>query len=89
MNQFYLHLFQKGRLGSQTTKNRIVMAPMGDNMANADGSVSEQSIAYYSKRARGGVGVIITGVVCVDYPRGKTIACQYRLDGISYAKWDG
>lgn len=84
MNQFYLHLFQKGRLGSQTTKNRIVMAPMGDNMANADGSVSEQSIAYYSKRARGGVGVIITGVVCVDYPRGKTIACQYRLDGIKY-----
>lgn len=84
MNQFYPYLFTKGKLGRRTSKNRIVMAPMGDNMANADGSVSEQSIAYYSARAKGGAGVIITGVACVDYPRGKTIACQYRLDGIKY-----
>lgn len=84
MNRFYPHLFQKGRLGSRVTKNRLVMSPMGDNMANADGSVSEQSIAYYSRRARGGAGMIITGVTCVDYPHGKTIACQYRLDAIKY-----
>jgi len=88
MNKHYPHLFEKGKLGSKVTKNRIVMAPMGDNMANADGSVSDQAIAYYAERAKGGVGVIVTGVVCVDYPRGKTIACQYRLDGIKYvAGW--
>lgn len=84
MNKYYPHLFKKGKLGTKIAKNRIVMAPMGDNMANADGSVSDQAIAYYAERAKGGVGVIITGVVCVDYPRGKTIACQYRLDGIKY-----
>ncbi|HHV17541.1 MAG TPA: NADH:flavin oxidoreductase, partial [Thermoanaerobacterales bacterium] len=84
MNKYYPHLFKKGKLGSKIAKNRIVMSPMGDNMANADGSVSEQAIAYYSERAKGGAGVIITGVVCVDYPRGKTIASQYRLDGIKY-----
>lgn len=84
MNPYFPHLFEKVKLGTRISKNRIVMAPMGDNMANTDGSVSEQAIAYYSARAKGGTGVIITGVVCVDYPRGKTIACQYRLDGIKY-----
>lgn len=84
MNRFYPHLFREGRLGTRAVKNRIVMSPMGDNMAHADGSVSEQAIAYYSRRAQGGAGIIIPGVTCVDYPRGKTIACQYRLDAVRY-----
>ncbi|HVI41466.1 MAG TPA: FAD-dependent oxidoreductase, partial [Anaerovoracaceae bacterium] len=85
----YPNLFREGKLGKRTTKNRIVMSPMGDNMANADGSVSEQSLAYYTERAKGGAGVIIAGVVSVDYPRGKTIPCQHRLDGIKYVKgWE-
>lgn len=85
----YPYLFKKGMLGKTPVKNRIVMSPMGDNMANADGSVSEQSIAYYAERARGGVGVIIPGVVSVDYPGGKTIACQHRLDALKYVKgWE-
>lgn len=85
----YPNLFKKGKLGKITTKNRIVMSPMGDNMANTDGSVSEQSIAYYTERAKGGAGVIIPGVVSVDYPGGKTIACQHRLDSIKYVQgWE-
>lgn len=80
----YPNLFSKGKLGRRTTKNRIVLSPMGDNMANADGSVSEQSLAYYTERAKGGTGVIIPGVISVDYPRGKTIPCQHRLDDIKY-----
>lgn len=85
----YPNLFKEGKLGKRITKNRIVMSPMGDNMADADGSVSEQSLAYYTERAKGGAGVIIPGVVSVDYPRGKTIPCQHRLDGIKYVKgWE-
>ncbi len=85
----YPNLFCEGKIGKRTVKNRIVMSPMGDNMANADGSVSEQSLAYYTERAKGGAGVIIAGVVSVDYPRGKTIPCQHRLDGIKYVKdWE-
>lgn len=82
----YPNLFRKGKLGRITTKNRIVMSPMGDEMANADGSVSEQAIAYFTERAKGGAGVIIPGVFCVDYPTGKTVASQTRLDGIKYIK---
>jgi 2,4-dienoyl-CoA reductase-like NADH-dependent reductase (Old Yellow Enzyme family)/thioredoxin reductase len=85
----YPHLFNTGKLGAFTTKNRIVMSPMDENMANADGSVSEQSIAYYGERAKGGAGVIITGAVSVDYPRSKTISCQHRLDNIKFVKgWE-
>ncbi len=85
----YPNLFKEGKLGTRITKNRIVMSPMGDNMANADGSISEQSLAYYTERAKGGAGTIICGVVSVDYPRGKTIPCQHRLDGIKYVEgWE-
>lgn len=82
----YPNLFKKGKLGKITTKNRIVMSPMGDEMANADGSISDQAIAYFTERAKGGTGVIIPGVLCVDYPAGKTVASQNRIDGAKYVK---
>lgn len=85
MNKYPI-LFSEGKLGNRTTKNRIVMAPMGDNMANTDGSVSDQTIAYYGARAKGGTAVIIPGVVSVEYPRGKTIPCQHRLDDFKFVK---
>ncbi|MBN1189956.1 MAG: NADH:flavin oxidoreductase [Dehalococcoidales bacterium] len=55
-------LFEPIRIGPVEIKNRIVMAPMLPHMSNSDGTVSEQEICYYAARARGGVGLIITGV---------------------------
>lgn len=82
----YSKLMTKGRLAAAVARNRIVMSPMGENMANADGSVSDQMIAYYARRAQGGTGIIIPGVVSVDYPRGKTESCQSRLDQKKFIK---
>lgn len=82
----YPNLFKTITLANQTVKNRIVMASMGDNMGNADGSVSEQAIAYYAARAKGGAAIIIPGVVSVEYPRGKTNPCQERLDEFKFVK---
>ncbi len=79
MNKFS-KLFSAGKIGTRYTKNRIVMSPMGDNMGNPDGSLSEQAFAYYLERAKGGAGVIIPGVLSVDYPTGKTTGCQHRID---------
>jgi len=59
-------------------KNRIVMAPMGINYAEPDGSVSEREIAYYAARAKGGVGLIIAENTCVD-PLGKGIPLETGL----------
>ena len=43
------------------------MAPMGIvGLVNADGSLSARGIDYYIERARGGVGLIITGVHKVE-----------------------
>jgi len=80
----YPHIFEKGYINGIETKNRIVMSPMGTNLENADGTVNDKIIAYFEARAKGGAGIIIPGVVSVDYPVGKTIAHQLRLDNIKY-----
>jgi len=41
-------------------RNRTVMAPMGTNYSNEDGTVSDRAIAYYAERAKGGAGLVIT-----------------------------
>lgn len=41
-------------------KNRLVMAPMGTNLASQRGEATPSLISYYAARARGGVGLIIT-----------------------------
>ena len=55
-----------GQIGSLTTRNRIVMAPMISNLANPDGSTNESHIRYLSERAKGGAGVIITEYTYID-----------------------
>lgn len=73
-------LFQPGRIGRMEIRNRLVMPPMGTNMAEPDGQVNEVIRQYYEQRARGGVGLIIVETCCVDAPRGKTTARQMACD---------
>ena len=59
-------LFTPFRIGNLELKNRIVMPPMATNFAGEDGAVNDRHIAYYVKRANGGVGYITfehTGVL--------------------------
>jgi dimethylglycine catabolism A len=51
-------LFEPGRIGPVELPNRIVMAPMTTRAADTEGFVSAQTIAYYTARARGGVGLV-------------------------------
>ena len=44
----------------------IAMAPMATDYAEEGGRVSERLVDYYAARARGGVGLVITEVVCID-----------------------
>ena len=39
-------------------RNRVVMAPMGSCQSDRDGFVTDQTVEYYRRRARGGVGGI-------------------------------
>lgn len=51
-------LFQPIAIGPIKVKNRFVVPPMGNNFANTDGTWSDQSVAYYAERAKGGFGLI-------------------------------
>ncbi|MEH7276164.1 NADH:flavin oxidoreductase, partial [Neobacillus vireti] len=57
----YAKLFEPMKIGKMTLKNRLVMAPMGTFTPMQDGTESEEGIAYYEERARGGIGMIIIG----------------------------
>jgi 2,4-dienoyl-CoA reductase (NADPH2) len=59
-------LFTPIRIGSMEIANRIAMAPMTVDFANDDETPSERQIAYYSERAKGGVGLIGLEVTTVD-----------------------
>jgi len=82
----YPNLFSEVRFGKRMLKNRIVLSPMGETMADPDGTMSEQAIAYYTEIAKGGCSVISPGVVCVDYPVGKPEKVIFRVDEVKYIK---
>lgn len=63
-------LFSPIRVGGIEVKNRIVMSPMSTNLGTDQGFVTSALIHYFEKRARGGVGLIVTGDVSVD-PKGR------------------
>lgn len=57
-----MKLFEPGRIGKLSLKNRIVMAPMSiGGLGEPDGRLSQRAIDYYVTRAKGGTGLIITG----------------------------
>ena len=67
-------LFEPIKIGSVLIKNRIAMAPMAiAGLVSPDGSPAQRAIDYYTERAIGGVGLIISSVTRVEdkiEPRG-------------------
>ena len=54
-----MRLFDPIRIRGLELANRIVMAPMTTRLAAPDGGVTDELVAYYEARARGGVGLIL------------------------------
>lgn len=73
-------LFSPFQVKSMRLKNRVVMSPMGSNLALCSGEISDEHIEYYRLRAAGGVGLIIVENMCVDFPAGSNGTTQLRLD---------
>lgn len=57
------NIFQPIRIGPLELKNRMALAPMNEIMSGVNGEVTLQEIAYYAARAKGGVGLVITGAI--------------------------
>lgn len=66
----YEKLFSPGRIGTLTIPNRIAMTAASASLSQPDGTMTEEMLAYYEARAKGGVGLIITEMVSVDQERG-------------------
>ncbi|RUP85678.1 NAD(P)/FAD-dependent oxidoreductase [Dermabacter sp. HSID17554] len=50
--------------------NRLVMTPMGSDLANADGTVGPRLLKYWLERAEGGCGLLITEITRVNDEHG-------------------
>ena len=61
----YPHLFSPIKIGNTTVKNRIFMPPLSTNLGNK-GYVTDELVAHYRARAKGGVGLFVTEVVTVE-----------------------
>ena len=80
----YANLMSPIKIKSMELRNRVMMTPMGSNMANPDGSISEEHKNYYMLRAKGGTGLIVVENVCVAFPAGSNGTSQLRLDHDSF-----
>ncbi|USL57598.1 FAD-dependent oxidoreductase [Pantoea ananatis] len=80
----YPHLFTPLTINGMTLKNRVIMPPMGTNLASLNGEVSQEQLDYYSLRARGGTGLITIENICVDFPFASNGTTQLRIDNDQY-----
>ena len=60
MTSLFPTTFSPFKLGAFTLKNRIVMAPLTRQSSEPDGTPTDEMAAYYARRARGGVSLIIS-----------------------------
>lgn len=61
-------------IGGVQIKNRIAVAPMQEYMTGPSGEITEQTLGYIGARAKGGAGLVISGVML-----GTRLAAQYPM----------
>lgn len=78
----YTKMFSPIKVNNCEIKNRLVMGPMGNvNMADETGRPSQKMIDYFEARAKGGVGLITTGLIPTSFNVDPTVL---EKDNLSY-----
>lgn len=74
----------KGHIGNLEIKNRLVMTAMGVGVGDHSGIVPKEFIEFYTQRAKGGAGLIITEITRVNDVHGVGEYDQLSLsnDGV-------
>ncbi|WP_368384469.1 FAD-dependent oxidoreductase [Polaribacter sp. AHE13PA] len=80
----YKHIFEPLDLGFTTLKNRILMGSMHTGLEEERNGL-ERIAAYYAERARGGVGLIVTGGISPNI-QGWTAPLSARMSTKKHAK---
>ena len=83
MSEQFPHIFQPLDLGFTTLKNRILMGSMHTGLEEARGGFDKMA-EFYAARARGGVGLIVTGGISPNVrgrltPHGSQISHSWHI----------
>lgn len=71
-------LFSPIKIGQLELKNRFMMAPMENGLADMGGEVNERIIDFFVERAKNEVSIIITGSVGIS-PEGRGLPTQLSI----------
>lgn len=80
----YKHIFKPLDLGFTTLKNRILMGSMHTGLEEEKNGI-DKIAAYYAERAKGGVGLIVTGGIAPNI-QGWTGPFSARMSNKKHAK---
>lgn len=78
-----MKLFEPFKIGKMALKNRLVLAPMSNNMTD-NGFVTQEAINFYEARAKGGVGLVYIEDGIVEYPLGNNVKNPVAIDDDKY-----
>ena len=78
-----MKLLEPYSIGKMELKNRVVLAPMSNNLME-DGFITDRAIRFYEARAKGGVGLITCEDGIVDYPLGNNVRFPCAIDDDKY-----
>lgn len=82
MNKYYPLLGSPIKLAGRTFKNRIFAAPMSNPDLGPDCSLTNDNIAFYDMRAKGGVASVNVSEGIVDIATGRSHTKQIPLDDV-------
>lgn len=79
----FKHLLSPKKLGPIELKNSISLAPMNETMSGVNGEVTEQLLAYFAARAKGGAGLVCTGAImgtrtAAKFVWGRNLYCFHQ-----------
>ncbi|CAM1372006.1 2,4-dienoyl-CoA reductase [Tenacibaculum litopenaei] len=80
----YKHIFEPLDLGFTTLKNRVLMGSMHTGLEEEKDGIHKIA-TYYAERARGGVGLIVTGGIAPNF-QGWTAPFSARMSSKKHAK---
>lgn len=76
----YDALFSPVKVNKVTIKNRIVMAPMGNiDMCEETGRPNDKMLQYFFARAKGGTGLLTTGLIPISHGIDNSISEMGKL----------
>ena len=80
-------MFTKFRLRELELANRVVMAPMAQYRADADGNLTDWHFVHYTSHALGGMGLIFMEMTCTTPDARITPGCPGLWTDVQEAQW--